>query len=266
MSYEKELKVAMDLAKKAGESILPFFKQIKNYKIKKDGSPLTSADLISNKIIVEGIKSSFPGDGIVSEEQEILDGKRVWYVDPLDGTQSFLLSSPEFSIEIGFCEYGRPVLGVVFLPVTGEMYYGIKDKGSFILDTKTGIINKIKISSDDSQELSSPISYNLPLEQKKVLESLGIKNFTEIGSTGLKILHTLEKSNIFITTKNGFKLWDICAPHAIVVSAGGIFEFVDGRNIIYGYDTEIKKDFIVSTSKKYVERIRSELKKISHDY
>lgn len=95
--------------------------------MKGDGSPVTEADRISNNIILSGLRENFPGYGIVSEEGDGSDSLSgpTWYVDPLDGTRSFLLGLPGFAVQIGLASEGRPVLGVVHNPPSGETVYGI---------------------------------------------------------------------------------------------------------------------------------------------
>lgn len=122
----------IDLLKKlavaAGEEIMKFYERDLEIIAKDDDSPLTMADLASNKIILSGLKAS--GVPIISEEnkyapyEERSSWRRFWLVDPLDGTKEFLKKNGEFTVNIALCEMGFPVIGIIYLPVTRELYYG----------------------------------------------------------------------------------------------------------------------------------------------
>ena len=89
--YEKELSVAIKAAKLAGNAVMKYFNtRDKDFKFKEDETFVTKADVESNVIIIEEIKKHFPSDGIISEELQEIKGGRKWYVDPLDGTESFI--------------------------------------------------------------------------------------------------------------------------------------------------------------------------------
>lgn len=102
--------------------------------MKSDNSPLTIADKNSNSVIVPLLKST--GMPVLSEECKLVpfserkSWKRLWVVDPLDGTKEFIKRNGEFTVNIALVEAGTPVLGVIYVPVTKELYWGIKGVGS----------------------------------------------------------------------------------------------------------------------------------------
>lgn len=103
---------------------------------KADASPVTQADHAANAVIVESLRRAFPEDAILSEESkdsaERLRARRVWIVDPLDGTKEFLARNGEFSIMIGLVEDGEPVLGVVYLPDGDVLYRAARGEGAWV--------------------------------------------------------------------------------------------------------------------------------------
>ena len=132
--YQHELKVAKELAFLAGKAIMDVYFGETDKHLKADGTPVTNADLASNRIIVEGLQRYFPHDGIVSEEMEDIYGtteNRKWYIDPLDGTRGFIHRTDHFVVHIGLVEAEHPVLGVVYKPTTGESYYTAKGLGAY---------------------------------------------------------------------------------------------------------------------------------------
>ncbi len=104
---------------------------------KADDSPLTKADLQANAIIQLTLESRFPDIPFLSEENKqipfsIRSGfPQFWMVDPLDGTKEFVKKNGEFTVNIALITGGRPVLGVVAVPVSGAMYWATMDKGSW---------------------------------------------------------------------------------------------------------------------------------------
>ena len=126
----------ISIAQDAGKEILSVYNN-KNFKIqiKSDNSPITEADLISNEIITNGLKkvSSIP---IVSEESYVEYAKRkswnlFWLIDPLDGTKDFIAGNDEFAINIALIKNNKPILGVVYIPVTTDVYFAQEGLGAF---------------------------------------------------------------------------------------------------------------------------------------
>ncbi len=116
---QHELDTATHLARAAGDATMAFYGTTRS-ETKAGGSPVTAADHAANDVIVAGLRDAFPDDAILSEEsrddRSRLDTRRVWIVDPLDGTKEFLARNGEFSIMIGLVVDGEPVLGAVYRP------------------------------------------------------------------------------------------------------------------------------------------------------
>ncbi|MBR4644426.1 MAG: 3'(2'),5'-bisphosphate nucleotidase CysQ [Bacteroidaceae bacterium] len=102
---------------------------------KSDNSPLTLADKASHVCIMRYLQET--GIPVLSEEglhlpyKERKEWKRLWIVDPLDGTKEFIKKNGEFTVNIALVEDGTPVLGVVYIPATGVIYYGLRDEGAW---------------------------------------------------------------------------------------------------------------------------------------
>ena len=127
-------------SKEAGEAILNVYNSDFDYKIKEDSSPLTKADEISNKIIVNSLNILTPNIPILSEEGANISfetrskWERYWLIDPLDGTKEFIKRNGEFTVNIALIESGTPILGIIHIPVSKETYWGYRNEGSFYLD------------------------------------------------------------------------------------------------------------------------------------
>ena len=135
---ENLLRIAVEAALKAGREIMNVYldpNQDFGIEIKSDRSPLTKADKAAHKCIVNHLSPT--GIPILSEEGMLppyevrRNWHRVWVVDPLDGTREFIKKNGEFTVNIGLVEDGSPVLGVILVPVTGMLYFGIVGMGTW---------------------------------------------------------------------------------------------------------------------------------------
>src|SRR5438270_2740622 len=116
--YERELRLAIALAREAGAAILEYYEGPLDIEQKNDLNalePVTQADRAANELIVNVIQREFPDDGILAEEsidtERRLTKSRVWMIDPLDGTNGFIDGNGDFAVQIGLAENGEAVLG-----------------------------------------------------------------------------------------------------------------------------------------------------------
>src|SRR3990167_7210689 len=130
----------IELALKAGEAILPFWRIGTAGTAKADDSPVTAADLGAHHLILDGLTALGPRIPVLPEEdanipQSVRAGwQRWWLVDPLDGTKEFISGSEEFTVNIALIEQGRVVFGVVSIPTTGRCYFGGAGLGAWRSD------------------------------------------------------------------------------------------------------------------------------------
>src|SRR5215470_14850761 len=119
------------VARRAGVEILKHYRSGAAARVKSDSSPVTEADVASERIIIEALRQLSPDIPIVSEEAASVapteigparQGRRFWLVDPLDGTKEFLTGNGEFTVNIALIENDRPVLGVVHIPTMDVTY------------------------------------------------------------------------------------------------------------------------------------------------
>jgi myo-inositol-1(or 4)-monophosphatase len=134
--YEQELEVAIAATRRAGAAIEAVRARGTWNASEKEGGagPVTEADLAANAILIEAIQGAFPEDGILSEETTDdparLSRRRVWIIDPLDGTREFTLGLPEYCVSVGLSVDGEAVLGVLLNPATGELAAGVVGQGA----------------------------------------------------------------------------------------------------------------------------------------
>lgn len=188
-----------------------------NIELKQDSSPVTKADLISNKTIINGLRniSNYP---IITEEspvkyEERKNWTKYWLVDPLDGTKDFIAKNGGFTINIALIENAKPTLGVVHVPVHGNVYYAELGKGSYKNDKK--IFNnskRIDLIAADSIHHSTT-------EVELFFKKYNISKVLKLGSS-IKICKLAEGEIDVYPRLNGTKEWDTAASHIIANEAG----------------------------------------------
>jgi len=148
----------ISIAQEAGKKILSIYSQGFDVYEKADESPLTEADLLSHKTILERLTRITPDLPVLSEESskdEIsnrLSWETYWLIDPLDGTKEFVKRNGEFTVNIALVHKHEAVFGVVHAPVLGVTYWGGKDLGAYkIQDNKSRVIHIRKRPSDTAE-------------------------------------------------------------------------------------------------------------------
>ncbi|MCS6317332.1 MAG: 3'(2'),5'-bisphosphate nucleotidase CysQ [Nitrospira sp.] len=133
MTMNHELSILSEALRQAGREALRFAAIGFDTYTKPDQSPVTSADLAVNQILHDHLSAAFPEDGWLSEEtednQHRLARSRVWIVDPIDGTRSFVRGLPEFCLSVALVEQGIPAVAAIFNPATGEFFSAIRGRG-----------------------------------------------------------------------------------------------------------------------------------------
>ncbi|MGI2260919.1 3'(2'),5'-bisphosphate nucleotidase CysQ [Shewanella sp. GXUN23E] len=138
MQPENLIESVIHVAREAGSKIREIYLGGEfDREIKADNTPVTSADLASHAIILAGLSALTPDIPVLSEEaadialSERSQWQRYWLVDPLDGTGEFIAGSGDFSVIIALVEHNRPIMGVVYVPMTEVCYYGIAGLGAY---------------------------------------------------------------------------------------------------------------------------------------
>lgn len=236
--FEKELQVALEAAKKTIPTILEIYNSRElGVEIKEDNSPVTKADKAADKIIREYLHEHFPSYALLTEEsvddKSRLENDYVWIVDPIDGTKEFVAHSDEFTVNIGLAYKHETVLGVIIIPVTGEIYYASKGHGAFY--QKDGKTFKIHCNSrvNDITTLVSRFHSNADEQAMIKKHSDRIKHQKVVGASIKGCVIAKGDAEMSYRFSNNTKEWDTCAMQAIVEEAGGLILKFDGTPIRY---------------------------------
>ena len=242
-AYGRELQVALRLAREAGAAILEYYDSPLHIESKigadEHSEPVTQADRAANELIVNKLRQEFPDDGILAEEsidtERRLTKRRVWIIDPLDGTNGFIARDGDFAVQIGLAVDGRSVLGVVYQPLPDVLYRAIEGEGAWI--ERAGFEPERARVSDEKEvermRLAASRTHRSP-RMDMVMRALNLKEEVRRGSVGIKVGLIIEQQcDVYVHLSPRTKQWDTCAPEIILTEAGGRFTDLFGDPLGY---------------------------------
>ena len=244
-----ELEKIIDGMVKAGEKILEIYETDFSTEKKEDDSPITQADIESNKILKEVLGKT--GFSILSEEdtddKKRLSDEKVWIVDPLDGTTDFVNRTGEFTIMVGLVENQKSVLGLIYWPIKKKMYLAESGKGAFCYNEEWEKIEVTMMS--EIQNCHALVSrHHLSEKEKKLLDEMEISVVSEMGSS-LKVTEIATgNAEVFVTTTDKMKQWDTCASNCIISEAGGKMTDISGKEMVYNTESVNHENGILVTN------------------
>ena len=257
--FNQFLHPVCNIAIQAGLIINTYYKSKPEVSFKEDRSPLTEADLASNKFIINSLSGLDKDIPILSEESLVdwnvrKNWTRYWLVDPLDGTKEFINQNGEFTVNIALIENNEPIIGVIYAPALFILYYASKDKGAYklfcdqkinSLSDSTRIQTNHKKSSEHLKVFKSRSHSNEEFENW-VKNNSDDYELIEKGSS-IKFCKLAEGQADLYPRFGSTSEWDIAAGHIILTEAGGELESVDHKKILYNNkESVINPHFIAS--------------------
>ena len=260
------LNTAITAALEAAKAILEIYHSGDfDIEIKGDNSPLTKADTASHNVIMSFLmKTNIP---VLSEEgkaisyEERKDWKQLWIVDPIDGTKEFIKRNGEFTVNIALIENQKPILGVIFVPETGELYFSSKKMGAFKvkidlenydIDNLVANADKLPLQREDktftivaSRSHMSPETEDYVQQMK---DKYGVVNLISKGSS-LKLCMVAEgKADCYPRFAPTME-WDTAAGQAICVNAGyKVIDYFTKNEMIYNKCKLLNNWFLVENN------------------
>lgn len=234
--WNKELDISKAAAVKAGEAIMNIYNTAEDMQIEyKDGDmPLTAADKAANRIIVDMLTESFPGYAILSEEEkddrERLGNDYCFIVDPLDGTKEFIKRNGQFTVNIALAYKGKSVMGVIYVPVTGELYYAAEKAGAYL--AAVGGTKRIHVSDRKNDIRVVMSSSHGCAEMDSLIEKNNLSNYVKVGSSLKGCMIARGDAEIYYRF-NPTMEWDTAAMQCIVEEAGAVFRQMDDTDMRY---------------------------------
>jgi fructose-1,6-bisphosphatase/inositol monophosphatase family enzyme len=252
--YVPELKLAVELALQAGSNMIshcetrgtvqapPNSEEALGIATKTSAVDFcTHIDVQNETLIMKGIQQTFPSHHIIGEETtgtsqvEPLTWEPTWIIDPIDGTTNFASGLPLTCVSIGFCVQGRPVMGVVYAPMTQELYMTVRGYGAYRNTVKLSFLSN---SSNSTQLHNAVVNFEFGYARhshdistmvgavQRILEH-GCRTTRSLGSGVLDLCYVatgrIDVVYAGIATE-GWKPWDYCAGMLIVLESGGVIE------------------------------------------
>jgi 3'(2'), 5'-bisphosphate nucleotidase len=223
-----DLELAEAIARQAGELLLG----LRGCGLFAGKSLGQAGDRVANAFILEALREHRPGDAVLSEEEQDnparLEARRVWVVDPLDGTREYGEGRADWAVHVGLSVEGQPALGAVALPGLGEVL-GARPRPLPALGTPLRML----------------VSRTRPAKEAlAVAEALGA-TLVPMGSAGAKAMAVLRgEADVYVHTGGQYE-WDNCAPAAVALAAGLHVSRVDGSKLVYNNADPYLPDLLI---------------------
>jgi 3'(2'), 5'-bisphosphate nucleotidase len=241
MNYEQELAAARAAAEQAAAVIMDLYGRFEAI-ADAPASITTVADRESQEVILQALSAAFPGDAFRAEEATPTlarlphAGRRLWVIDPIDGSRGFARKNGEFSVMIAMVEGDEPVVGVVLEPATGVRTFASRGSGCWRCDhgrepvavrvTATASLAEATLIQSHTNPSRGP---TLPVQR------LQPRTVVERYSAGIKLAWVARgEADLYASTYDVMNDWDLAAGHILVTEAGGRVTTLDGRPHRYG--------------------------------
>ena len=250
----REVAVGQELAKEAGALVMQYHGGKLTVESKAGNEPVTIADRQASDLIVGGLRAAFPDDVIISEENaddlRRLTARRVWYIDPIDGTKDFIRGEDGFCLMIGLCVGGRPVVGVIVQPLHRRVFSAAPGGGAWI-EAPGEPPRQVRVSEvaelASARLVASRSHRDNTIDQVK--SALGISNELNIGSIGLKLgVIAVGERDLYVNPSPRCSAWDTAGPEALLHEAGGRLSDIRGRPLRYDVEEIAHRSGLVASN------------------
>jgi len=232
----------------AGEAIMQVYNAADAaIEYKEDRSPLTAADKASHQVIAKGLAMLTPEIPVLSEEganipyEQRKNWNYFWCVDPLDGTKEFIKRNGEFTVNIALIHHSAPVAGIIYIPVTGTLYYA-DIYGSF-KQTREGMRTVLKVDKLSKEWTAVGSRSHASVKEEKLLSGYPVTRTIAAGSS-LKFCMIAEGLAHIYYREGPTMEWDTAAGQAIVEYSGGRLTTPEGDAFIYNKPSLLNGSFL----------------------
>jgi len=249
---EALLDLAARLAWDAAELILSIRARGFSTQQKANRSPVTEADQAAEALITAGLRAGAPLIPVVAEEEISAGhvprpGRATWYVDPLDGTRDFAAGRDTFCVNIGLVRDAVPVLGVVAVPATAELFGGLVGVGAWKQDAAGRRPIRVRPPPAGGLHVLVGHRYSDDPRLRAYLHGRSVASVTQLGSA-MKMCRVAEGVADLYPRFSRTMEWDTAAPQAVLEAAGGTLTLLDGTALRYGKPGWANSGFVVQGS------------------
>jgi 3'(2'), 5'-bisphosphate nucleotidase len=230
-----------DICEAAAALILPLWRSGLTVHSKSDESPVTEADRRGETLILKLLAERFPDIPVISEEDASefgtpdAIGPRFFLVDPLDGTKAFVRGDPNFTVNIGLIDHGRPVAGAVNAPPTGETWF--TSAAGTMKRVNGGAAHPVRVRPWPADAVAL-ISHTMKDETARALAAQYGFSRTEAMDSSVKLCRIAEGAADIYPRHGPTMEWDVAAGQAVLEAAGGRITTPEGQPFLYGKATE----------------------------
>jgi myo-inositol-1(or 4)-monophosphatase len=219
VNLDADLELAEAAARTAGRVIMGYYQEEYDVREKGKGNPVTTADLEADKVLKAALLGQRPGDGWLSEETadspDRLSCRRVWIVDPIDGTKEFIRGIPQFAISIGLAVDGRIAVGVIYNPARDELFAAVRGGGV----TLNG--EPVRVSGEGDLARAQILASRSEVARGEFERFSEGHEITPIGSIAYKLALVAAGQADLTFTLTPKNEWDFAAGALLVTEAGG---------------------------------------------
>jgi 3'(2'), 5'-bisphosphate nucleotidase len=248
-SRQRLAEALIPVIRKAGDAVCSLQKHQQPARSKRDGSPVTEADLASHDILVAGCRALTKTIPVISEEDEssAIDAlsKTAFVIDPLDGTKEFISGRDEFTINVALVEDRRPTIGLIYAPARGRLFfsygcgYAFEQKGN---EQRDSLVDR---SVPAGRLIALTSRSHLDQHTSDVLLASRACTVRKLGSALKFALIAAGEADIYIRLSSTM-LWDCAAGQALVEAAGGAVLRTDGYPLLGGHCSSFKIDGFIA--------------------
>jgi histidinol-phosphatase len=228
------LQAMTELARAVGDAALARFKSHLTVETKADGSPVTEADRGAERVAREWLERRFPKDGILGEEHGTVrpEARRLWIIDPIDGTKAFVRGVPLWATLIALAEDDAILAGAVYCPAAGEMVVAARGEGAWWNGVRSQVsavntLSQATIVTSDDRFFDRPDR----ADRWSALSAAVSVSRTWGDGFGYLLVAT-GRAEVMVDSQ--MQVWDSAAPYAVITEAGGTFTDWTGRSTAFG--------------------------------
>jgi len=197
---------------------------------KADRSFVTDADLAVQTYLIEELGKRYPGDGFVAEEEDVGRGRqsarRLWVLDPIDGTASYASGLPGWGVSVGLVEDGRATAGWFYLPVTGEVFEAGPDTGMRLAAGPDEPLRPVGLRQPKAFHRESAIFVDSGFHRRFMLDASFPGKVRSVGTT-VGHLAYVAAGCADAAVLDSVHVWDFASGLAMLVVAGGVMRYID---------------------------------------
>lgn len=251
MARNRDLEILRQAVRQAGQQVLRLAAEGFETHIKKDRSPVTTADLAVNQILHERLLTAFPHDAWLSEESpdspRRLENKRVWIIDPIDGTKYFMRGIPQYAISVALVESHQPVVAAVYNPATDELFSAARGMGAWL--------NGLSIHVTPVCAGRPVVLVNPPALERGIFRAIeAAAECRPMGSIAYTLAQVAAGRADATLNLDGLNEWDVAGGVLLVEEAGGMVMDRNGSPLSFNQPSTTIRG-ILAANKDLLDRL-----------